>query len=144
MVYAMKKSIGFTLVEFIAVMVIASVLFVTLSARLSSNNASLIQAKSELISTLQRARYIALSRAETDSDIAVIVSATTLDLRENTSSADFPDIHYPLALPANVRITQGLGIINFDRLGNTVTTTIELTDEINIQQINLSSGGYVY
>jgi MSHA pilin protein MshC len=135
---------GFTLVELVAVTVIASILFVTLSIKFTNNNTQLISAKNDIITALQQARQIALTRTDTDNSVSFILSANLIDLREGSNSVELPGEQYPMALPSGITVTQGTGIYRFDRLGNTREDTIQLSDGNQSQQISISRGGYAY
>ncbi|MGH1486118.1 MAG: pilus assembly FimT family protein [Cellvibrionaceae bacterium] len=135
---------GFTLVELIAVIVIASVFFITLSLRFPNNNTQMILAKNQVLSSLRYARQIALSRAQTDSSVSFILSSNLIDLREGSISVTLPDDVFPIVLPEGITVVQGAGIYIFDRLGNTTANTIRLSDGENLEDIVVSEGGYAY
>lgn len=135
---------GFSLFELIAVIVITSVLAITVIPRFSISDNNLQDAKDTVLTALRHSRELALARAQTNTSIRFISSATTIDIREEGNSVYFPGAVYPLNLPPNIRIQQGSGVIVFDKLGNTSAVTIEVGNGTESEVITLTGSGYAY
>jgi prepilin-type N-terminal cleavage/methylation domain-containing protein len=140
----LKSSLGFSLVELVAVLVIASVVFVIAIAKLPENNLSILRSKNDVIMTIRYARQLALIRAQTDTTFSVIISSSSIDLREDNNSLVLPGIRFPLTFPTDLTITQGQGTLYFDRLGNTDETLIQFTDGSYTERVEVTGAGYAY
>jgi prepilin-type N-terminal cleavage/methylation domain-containing protein len=140
----LKLSRGFSLIELIAVLVISAVLFAIVLAKLPENNLKILQARTDVTFTLRSARQLALLRSGSGTTFTVVITNRSVDLQENNSSLHFPGYQYPLILPDDVSITQGLGVLNFDDLGNTQATQITIYENSLSETINLNGVGYAY
>ncbi len=141
---SLKYPRGFTLVELIAVIVITGVLLTIVSVRFLNINTDIIRAKFDVIAAFQHARQVALSRADTDIAVSVIVSTNSIDVREGAHSMVFSANYYPLQLPLDITVVVGTGMVVFDRLGGTTANIIQLSNGIQIQTITITDGGYAY
>lgn len=135
---------GFSLLELIATLVIVGVLAITLIPRFSLKNDELSFAQASLTNALRHARQLALARAQTDNSIRFIASATTIDVREEGTSVQFPEALYPRSLPSGISIRGAGVVLVFDKLGQSSPTLIELTDGDKIVRVTVTGAGYVY
>jgi len=143
-----KKTIrshsGFSLLELVAVLIITSVLAITVIPRFSINNDDLLVAKKSVLDALRHSRGIALARAQTNSSIRFIASASTIDIREDGASVKFLDVDYPLSLPTGITIRGAPILLTFDTLGGSTSSLIEITDGNVLERVTLTGGGYAY
>ena len=141
----MIKSIrGFSLLEFIAVMVMISALFALVSPKLKIYRTDFTGAKQAILSSFRYARYLALIQGGTHPPIVLIVSADKLDLRQGDTSVRFSERVYPLSLPNNLYFSQGEGVFYFDQWGNTAAGLLEITDGQQRQQLRVERSANIY
>lgn len=129
----MSKNRGFSLVELIAVMVIAGILAaVTLGNRVSGTSLQLQASRDSLVAALHSAQQLAMNRAH---DTALRVGST-VDLLMDTdndgvfddeSSVVFGGVRYPISLPNGISLNEDCGgQLRFNRLGQTGGCTLTL------------------
>ncbi len=139
---------GFTLVELIAVMVMAGILAVAASQRLMSNHLQDLQAARDLtITCLHQAQQSAMAQ---EKDVRAILGSGSLDIRQDTNddgnfSADesvtLGGTPYPLSLRTGVSITSHT--LDFNRRGETSATNITLSKGPNTVTLSVSAMGFV-
>jgi len=109
---------------------------------LSDNNVQL--ARQWVVDGLRHSRELALASAQTNTDISMVVSAATLDVRANGISVHLPNVRYPLSLPQGITVSRGRGVVVFDSLGSSDPAIIDLTNGDITATVTLTGGGYVY
>ena len=130
---------GFTLIELITVVILISVVSVTLFTRLGSINASNVQAsRDDLIAALFFAQQTAMAR----SGVSLIVSATSIDVRENGTSIKIDSKAYPLNFSSAVTAIPITFV--YDKLGRTTAGTIQLTSSGGSATITVETSGYAH
>lgn len=144
LVYKSLRCNGFSLLELIAVLIITSVLALTVLPRFTFTDNPILLAKQRVIDGLRHARELALARAQTNTDIHFIVSASTIDVRESGVSLRLPNVTYPISLPSDITVSRGRGLIVFDQLGQSNSAIIEVSNGAVSETITLTGGGYAY
>lgn len=139
----MKKSLGFTLIELITVMILVGILSITLFSRLGSAGTAPIQSgRDDLIAALFFAQQQAMMRP----NITLVITANSISVNENNVPIPVSSTHYPLAIPAGVTLSPA--ILTYDKLGRTTATNITLTGSGNSSGISASvrveTSGYAY
>ncbi|MGH1440453.1 MAG: prepilin-type N-terminal cleavage/methylation domain-containing protein [Cellvibrionaceae bacterium] len=144
LVYRPLRCNGFSLLELIAVLMITSVLALTVLPRFTFNDNHILLAKQQIIDGLRHSRELALARAQTNTDIRFIVSASTIDVRQDGVSVRLPNVTYPINLPSDITVSRGRGFIVFDQLGQSSTALIEVSNGERSETVTLTRGGYAY
>ena len=140
----MKKSdLGFTLVELITVMILVGILSVTLFTRVGSVSTTPIQSsRDDLIAALFFAQQQAMMRK----NISVVLSASSITVRENNADIVVSPDRYPLTLPAGVALSPATLV--YDKLGRTTATDIILTGSGNSSgvtaRVRVEASGYAF
>ncbi len=142
-IYRLKQS-GFSLIELMAVMVITGILSATAFVKFSPSDIDLQTAKSDLLAALVYARETAMARSDGLSNISVVLSSSSIDVRINNASVDSVSQQYPLSLKSSVSITGGTGTLSFNRLGETSEHSITLTQGASSDVVTISGVGYAY
>ena len=141
---SIRYSSGFTLIELIAVMIITGILAVTVSVRFSATDIDLQSAKSDVLAALVFSRQTAMARSDGNTNVVLVLTANTIDVQINSNSASSLSQAYPLTLPTSVSISNGVGSLAFNTLGETNSHTIVLSQGGLSETINVSGVGYAY
>ncbi|GAB1266084.1 hypothetical protein NBRC116493_17020 [Aurantivibrio infirmus] len=136
------RSHGFSLVELITVLVIVSALSFVVLPRLRISDSSLLTSRDKIVAALTHAQQIAMARDSASNPITFVVSANSVDVRENGSSVDLPGVDYPLAFANGVSATAGTGTLSYDKLGRTSATVISLNN--GQVTITVEASGYAH
>lgn len=136
-----KNTHGFTLVELLAVMVIAAILATTLARVSFSNDVLQLQSSRDQFATaFYAAQQLAMA---TDETVQLIVSSPNqVDLRVNSASANIAGIAFPISLQSNQTLSEVS--FSFDRLGQTTPATLVLAQGSRSVNIRVTSTGYIY
>lgn len=135
---------GFSLVELIAVMIIAGVLATTASMKFSPSDIDLQTAKADVLAALIYARETAMARSDGDSAVTVIIASDSVDVRVNNISIHSTSQNYPMTLTTSVEVASGTGTLSFNRLGESNEHSITLTQNAFTDSITISGVGYAY
>lgn len=128
-----RLQFGFTLIELIAVMILAGVLSITLFSRLGSVGTAPIQSgRDDLIAALFFAQQTAMMRP----GITLEITANAISVKENNNSIAVSSDHYPLVMPKGVTLSPV--ILTYDKLGRTTATNITLTGSGNSSGVSAS------
>lgn len=129
--YLGGNSLGFSLIELVAVMVIVSVLATVAVVRIMPSEVHEIQAaKDQLASALAYAQQRALYTPNT---VRVILSGNQIDIREDTDSdGSYSEaerirhgaVQYPLSLVNQVQVSSH--VVDYDTLGE-ITSSVSVT-----------------
>jgi len=138
------RCLGFTLIELVAVMIIVGIMAVTVSIRLSPSDFDLQITKADILSALILARETAMARTDENSSVRVLISDTAIDVQVNNISVNSPNHTYPLLFDTDVQVTEGVGIIAFNTLGEANAHTLTLTQQYFSTTITISGVGYAY
>lgn len=139
-----RYSAGFTLIELIAVMIITGILAITVSVRFSDTDVDLQAAKSDLLAALIFSRQTAMARSDGNSNVILILTNNSIDVRLNGSSINSLSHQYPLNLPSSISISSGTGSMSFNTLGETDSHTIVISQGALSASVNVSGVGYAY
>ena len=135
------SSKGFSLLELITIIVVLGALAFFALPRLRPSDTSLLTSRDTLVAALTHAQQIAMARDSASNPITAVITTSSIDVQENGSSVDLPNIDYPISLPNGVSVTGGVGILNYDKLGRTSPTTIVLNGST---LINVEASGYAH
>jgi prepilin-type N-terminal cleavage/methylation domain-containing protein len=135
---------GFTLIELMAVMIIAGILASTVSIRFSPSDINLQAAKSDVLAALVFTRETAMARSDGSSLVRFISAENTIDVQVNNVSIASGHQAYPITLKDSVSITSGVGVLDFNRLGETEVHSLVLSEGVLISTITISGVGYAY
>ena len=83
-----------------------------------------------------------MARDSSSNPITVVINTNSIDVQENGVSIDLPNIDYPISLPNGISVTSGTGTLQYDKLGNTSSTTISLNSGGVIVTVEVS--GYAH
>lgn len=138
-----KYDLGFTLIELITVMILVGILSVTLFTRVGSVGTAPIQSsRDDLIAALFFAQQQAMMRK----NISVVLSASSITVRENNADIVVSTDRYPLRLPAGVTISPATLV--YDKLGRTTATDITLMGSGNSSgvsaRVRVEASGYAF
>ncbi|SMF34639.1 MSHA pilin protein MshC [Alteromonadaceae bacterium Bs31] len=140
---------GFTLVELIAVLLIVGVLAVsTLSAFGPATSSMQLQSsRDSIVAAFQSAQQMALTRRNT---VQILTSSSELDLRYDADgdgvfsageSVQFGGVSYPIQLVSGQ--TLSTATFNYNRLGHTAASTLQLSQNGKVIPIVVDDSGYV-
>ena len=133
---------GFTLIELITVIVILGVLSFFMLPRLNISDSSLLSSRDSLVAAANHAQQIAMARDSAANPITLVVNTNSVDVRENGISVNLPGVEYPIAFENGVSATSGSGVLSFDKLGRTTSTTISLNG--GAATVTIEASGYAY
>jgi MSHA pilin protein MshC len=138
---------GFTLVELIAVMVIAGILAVAAVGRMMSPNVHALQsARDQTLLCIHSAQQLAMSQQKS---VRVLLGGTSLDVRKDANSNGvfasdesvlLGAIQFPVALTQGVTVANST--LDFNSLGETTASTITLSLQSRSLSINVSATGF--
>ncbi len=137
------KARGFTLIELITVMILIGIVSVMLVSRVGSVGTAPIQSsRDDLIAALFFAQQQAMMRK----NISVVLSASSITVRENNADIPVSTDRYPLSLPAGVTLSPATLV--YDKLGRTTATDIALTGSGNSSgvtaRVRVEASGYAF
>lgn len=140
---------GFTLVELIAVLVIAGILASVAATRMVSNKSFQLQAGRDfLISALFVAQQKAMVQTR---PVRLSITATQLDIRLDANddgifsaneSLQLAGQNYPVALPGNISASNHNLV--YDSFGHTLATRITLSNNSSTVDVNVSATGFAW
>jgi MSHA pilin protein MshC len=140
-----KRSIGFTLIELVMVLVILSIIGITVAPRFSDN--AVFQARGfadQVLATLRYAQKTAIAQHQ---NVCVTLSATTVTLTiDATCSTDLnlPDRQNNiLTAPTDVTLSPAPITLIFDALGRATAATITVSG-VALPITVVAETGYVY
>lgn len=135
-----KRQVGFTLVELIAIMVIVGVIAISMSSRMGSLSSSSVQSsRDDIVAALFFAQQTSMARGT----IRLVTTATTVSVTENNVDIALTSEAYPLTLPTGVSVTPRVFV--YDRLGRTTAGTITITNTSGASAtITVETSGYVH
>lgn len=135
----MKRRVsGFTLIELIAIIVILGIIGITVSSRFTDGDIASVQtSRDDLVAALFFAQQTAMAR----DNIQLVVTGSSVDVRENGSSIDTV-VEYPLAFADGVQATPQ--VFSYDKLGRTTAASITLILNGASATVNVSDSGYAY
>ena len=132
---------GFSLVELITVIIIASIIFVYVGYNTGPRGLELQAARDDIVTGLFYTQQIAMSRQSSTNPIRFVSDGvSTIDVQENGVSI-IGDT-YPLTLPVGVALTGAT--LNYDKLGRTAAATLTLTGSAGNVNITIESSGYAH
>jgi len=142
-----RNAKGFTLIELIAVIIVISIMSVTLFSRLGSvSNANVQAGRDDLIAALFFAQQTAMSR----SGITLLLTASSVSVRENGTPLVVHSKGYPLSFASGVTATAAPGgvplTLTYDKLGRIATkTTITLSGPSSTTAVvTVEASGYAH
>ena len=135
---------GFTLIELVAVMILAGIISIGVMSRLGPVNTAAVEGgRDDVIAALFFAQQLAMLR----SGISVEITSNTIAVKENSVVITSP-INYPLAMPKGVSLSPSSSVLAYDKLGRTAPATISVIGSGNTQgttaQVTLEASGYAY
>lgn len=133
-----KTSLGFTLTELIAVLVILGIVATALISRVDQSTFKLQTSRDDIVAGLFYAQQVAIARSDGDS-IAFISTANSIDVQENGNSLT-GGAAYPLTLPTGITMTPAT--LTYDKLGRTTATILTISGDGQSVTINVSDSGY--
>ena len=133
-----EKQNGFSLVELLTVMIIASIIFVFIGDIGSQRGLELQATRDDIVAGLFRAQQVAMARQGASNTVQFISDGTSADVRENGASID----NYPLPFPSGVSLTPTTLV--YDKLGRTTAVTLALNGSGGSVTIKVESSGYAH
>jgi len=135
-----KRQVGFTLIELIAIMIIVGVIAISMSSRMGPLSSSSVQAsRDDIVAALFFAQQTSMARGT----IRLVTTATTVSVTENNNPIVVSTEAYPLTLPAGVSVTPRTFV--YDKLGHTTAATITITSTTGASAtITVEASGYVH
>jgi MSHA pilin protein MshC len=135
------KQSGFSLVELIAVLIIASIIFIYIGDNSGQRGLELQSTRDDVIAGLFYAQQIAMARQNNSNPVRFVSDGiSTVDIQESGASVNGDG--YPLTLP--VGFTLSSATLNYDKLGRTTPTTLTLSGSGSSVNITIESSGYVH
>lgn len=137
-----KKDLGFSLIELLSVIVMLGIISFIALPKLRISDSSVMTSRDMIVAALSHAQQIAMARDSAINPVTIVLTSSSIDIRENGSSINFPGVEYPFTLPNGVTISSGTGTLQFDKLGQTSATTISLNSGSAL--ITVEENGYAY
>lgn len=132
---------GFSLIELITVIVIASIVFVFIGANSGQRGLELQTTRDDIIAGLFYAQQVAMARDSAANPVQFISDGTSfIDVQEN--GASIASDTYPLTLPATASLSAAT--IDYDKLGRTTFNTLTLNGSGASVNITIESSGYAH
>lgn len=138
---------GFTLVELIAVMVIAGILAVAAVGRMTAPNVHALQAaRDQTLLSIRSAQQLAMVQQK---PVRVLLGGTSLDVRNDANSngvfatdesVTLGALRFPIALTQGVTVSTAT--LDFNSLGETAASTITLNLQSRTLSITVSATGF--
>ena len=146
----LSYSKGFNLIELVAVIIIVSIIGTVVLNKLTPTEAFQLQSsRDQVLAAFFSAQQLALAQ---DAQVQLSINASRqVDLRQDTdndtSFADESSVYvggtqYPITIPSNQSISTGT--FTFDKLGQTASGSISLSQNSSSVSINVSGTGYAY
>lgn len=132
------KQTGFSLVELLTVMIIASIIFVFVGNIGSGRGLELQATRDDIVAGLFRAQQVAMARQGSSNSVQFISDGTSVDVQENGASIDI----YPLLFPPGVSLTPTT--LDYDKLGRTAGGLLTLNSSVGSIDIEVESSGYAH
>ncbi len=146
---AYRQSLGFTLVELVAVIVILGILTVSVVSRVMPSRLHQLQAARDIVAaSLFNAQQKALAQSHA---VQVITTASSVDIRVDSNddgsfnpaeSITYAGTRYPLSIPGGVSLS--VNTLTFDRLGRTTANSLTLSKSGSSVALTITGMGYVY
>ncbi len=137
-----RDALGFSLIELVTIIVVLGALAFFALPRLRPSDAGLLTSRDTIVAAFAHAQQIAMARDSATNPITVVVNANTIDVQENGTSVDLPNVDYPLSFANGISATSGTGTISYDKLGRTSATTIQLNS--GGASISIEASGYAH
>ena len=131
---------GFTLVELVCVLVLASVVSITLASRFNSvtTSASIQTSRDDLIAALFFAQQTAMAR----DNISLVVTAGAVSVKESGTPIVLNNKFYPLSFPTGVTATPAT--FTYDKLGRTTAGSVTLSKSGTSVTVTVEATGYAH
>lgn len=149
MVATKKYQEGFTLLELVTVLILVGIIGVIAVTRSIPSSTFQLQTSRD---TIVAALFSAQQRAMTQVDSVRFIAGTNqIDIRQDTNddgsfsaseSIRVGSVQYPVVLPVNQSLTAS--IFDYDRLGRTTATTLNLNQDSATVAINVTASGYSF
>ena len=131
---------GFSLVELVTVMIIASIIFIYMGANSAPQGLQLQASRDDVIQGLFYAQQIAMSRQTASNTVRFVSDGVTeIDVEENGVSVGG---HYPLELPVGHSLSAATFV--YDKLGRTTAGNMTLAGAGVSVNIVVESSGYAH
>lgn len=136
----MSKQNGFSLIELISVLIIVSAITYSVSSRLGFFSAAPVQAsRDDIIAALFFAQQTSMAR----DTISLVITSSTVSVKENGTDIHLSTDAYPLSFPPDVTATPITFL--YDKLGHTTAGTVNLTSSSGASAtITVEASGYVH
>ena len=135
------NQLGFSLIELVAVIIIASIIFVFIGSSSNQRGLELQAARDDIVSGLFYTQQIAMARQSASNPVRFVSDGvSSVDVQENGASIGGDD--YPLTLPVGVSLPAATLV--YDKLGQTTATTLTLTGPGASVNITIESSGYAH
>ncbi len=148
-VHLSVKQAGFTLLELVAVMIIAAILAASAASKLFSNAPlELMATRDKVVAAFSSAQQLAMAQAV---PVRFSTSSGRIDIRQDTNTDDvfsasesvsIDGVQYPLPISTS----QTMSAESFDflnRLGRTSAGTITLSQDTSSVTISITTSGFI-
>ena len=144
----METQRGFTLIEFVATIVLVSVVAVSLSSLFRSGGQGVQAGRDDMVAAFFAAQQLAMTRA---AGVRLLVGTNRVDIRLDADnnglftaaeSIAVGDTAYPLNLPAGVVSTAAT--FDYDRLGRTGGAVLTLSGGGASVTVTVADSGYAF
>lgn len=133
-----EKQAGFSLIELLTVIIIASILLVFIGNNLGQRGLELQASRDDVVTALFQAQQIAMARQSSSNPVQFISSGSSVDIQENGASVE----GYPLPLPPGVSLSATT--LEYDKLGRTSATVLSLNGSGSSTSITVETSGYAH
>lgn len=134
---------GFSLVEILAIITIASVLSLMIAPRLTLFHSDVLKSKSTLTSALSLARQLAIFSSQPNDLIQLSLQNNAISIRKNNIDIKSLGIIYPKLLNQGITHKPDNLLLTFNALGETQTTTISLVSSQSNETVVIYKTGYL-